>query len=123
MSNSELRNLVKPLGPFKKIRQLIPSLADTSTSLGPSASQSKGEQILNAESKKSLSLVSHLKQTKASAFVQKTVSSLFGKTNAISTSTKSKRMFEPSAELVVSDEKRKKKSSNPKPLSVTVVVL
>ena len=59
LSDTELHSLVKPLGPYKKIRRLIPDLAsaDTSTSLG----STKAEQTLNSESKRSLSLVSQLK--------------------------------------------------------------
>lgn len=117
LSDAELHSLVKPLGPYKKIRRLIPDLAsaDTSTSLG----STKTEQTLNSESNRSLSLVSQLKHAKASVFARKTVSSLF----QASTGGKSQRMFDPSAELVVSNEKRKKKSCTPKPLTVTVVLL
>ena len=117
LSDTELHSLVKPLGPYKKIRRLIPDLAsaDTSTSLG----STKAEQTLNSESKRSLSLVSQLKHAKATVFARKTVSSLF----QASTSSKSERTFDPSAELAVSNEKRKKKSCTPKPLTITVVVL
>ena len=114
LSDVELRSLVKPLGPYKKIRRLIP---DASTSLR----STKDEQTLQSESRKSISLVSQLKHAKASVFARKTVSSLF----QASTSSKSQSAaaFSPSAELVVSSEKRKKRSCTPKPLTVTVVVL
>ena len=112
LSDVELRSLVKPFGPYKKIRRLIP---DASTSLG----STKAEQTLQSESRKSISLVSQLKHAKASVFARKTVSSLL----QASTSSKSQSAFSPSAELVVSSEKRKKKSCTPKPLTVTVVVL
>ena len=117
LSDAELHSLVKPLGPYKKIRRLIPDLAstDTSTSLG----STKAEQTLQSESRRSLSLVSQLKHAKASVFARKTVSSLF----QASAGSKSQTTFNPSAELVVSSEKRKKKSCAPKPLTVTVVVL
>lgn len=117
MSDAELHTLVKPLGSYKKIRRLIPDLA--SADISTSQRSTKAEQTLASQSSRSLSLVSQLKRSKASVFTRKKVSSLF----QTSTGSTSQRTFDPSAELVVSNEKRKKKSCTPKPLTVTVVVL
>ena len=103
LSNEELHSLVKPLCPYKKICRLIPDLASTDTST--SLRSTKAEQTLHSKSRRSLSLVSQLKHAKASMFSCKMVSSLF---QALA-SSKSQTTFNPSAELVVSSEKRKNK--------------
>ena len=121
LTDSELHSLVNALGPYKKIKRLIPSLTEQETSKpGKQLQQLTSEQALRTQTKKSLSLVSNLKQAKASVFTKKTVSSLF---SSNSSKGKSKRTFEPSADLIVSDEKRKKKSARPKPVSITVIIL
>ena len=122
MNNEELRSLVNPLGAYKKLVRLIPALSAKEPP-NPDLQDESPQGHLKKQVKTSLSFINKLKKANPSTFARKSVSSLFSGSSSSQSKGNSTRVFDPAAELVVSEAKRKKKSSHPRPVSITVVML
>jgi hypothetical protein len=117
LTQNELDSLVKPLGIRKKISRLIPNLKSP-TSLD---AQNSSEPAKKSALQQAKEMVGRLK----GSVDKKTVSALFsGKSGSRSLAKRAPvTAFDPAADLLVADKKRKKQNTKPRPITITVVLL